>query len=305
MGLHMEIKDFDRKYHKKVFFNRLGIGLYSLLFPVIAIGLFILISNVKNIVVATNTLLALTLIYNVGFLLYSIILIIVDKKVIYDINKIHKGYKIGFVICKVLSYLQLIYCNAILIVILFIGALGSSLHNGSRYDIGDENNRKPEYVYTIDEYNDNFCDESNKLNKEIIEDFSYSYTKTNRFLASCTHYTTYIKYNDETIYQSEKNDLISSNKFINKSIMDENGFYVYPITTFTIENYNFYVVESDGLYELKVIGYSDLDKAVVILETLDHSTYDHFGNDINIAEEAFIDYIKNIFYLPWCETIEE
>ena len=102
MGLHMEIKDFNRKYHKQVFFNRLGIGLYSLLFPVIAIGLFILISNVKNIVVATNTLLALTLIYNVGFILYSIILIIVDKKVIYDINKIHKGYKILFVIFKVL-----------------------------------------------------------------------------------------------------------------------------------------------------------------------------------------------------------
>ena len=35
----------------------------------------------------------------------------------------------------------------------------------------------------------------------------------------------------------------------------------------------------------------------------DGSTYDHFGKDVKVAEQAFIDYIKNSFYLPWYENM--
>ena len=76
----MEIKEFDRRFHKTVFFNRLGIGIYSIAFPIIIIVAFSLLNKFTDIEIATDVFMPLYLIYILGFIIYSILLIILDKR---------------------------------------------------------------------------------------------------------------------------------------------------------------------------------------------------------------------------------
>ena len=297
----MEIKDFDRRFHKKVFFNRLGIGIYSFVVPVIIFIVFLILSAHTNIFIATDVLIYTFIAYIIGFIIYSILLIILDKKVIYEKEKIHRGYKTGFAISKAFSFIQLAYCSSFLIITIIIGLLGSALEAGRRYDIGDQNNLLVDESYNLDEYNEYNLNEYEVKNQENIKDFVCAKTQNNRFLNIVEHTTIYIKYDYSNIYSVNKSELIKSNNYINKSITDEYDYYIYPVTTFKIDNFTFYVCESNYLSTLKVIGYSDIDLSLVILSS-DGSTYDHFGKDVKVAEQAFIDYIKNTFYLPWYEN---
>ena len=58
----MEIKDFDRRFHKKVFLNRLGIGIYSLIVPILIFVIFILLS-IPIIVFARGYFLYLVIVF--------------------------------------------------------------------------------------------------------------------------------------------------------------------------------------------------------------------------------------------------
>lgn len=296
----MEIKEFDRRFHKTVFFNRLGIGIYSIAFPIIIIVAFSLLNRFTDIEIATDVFMPLYLLYILGFIIYSILLIILDKRVKYDQNKINVKYKTGFIVSKVLSYIQFLISNSVLVIILIIGAIGSSLNAGSQFEIGNHYNEEPEYICSLQEY-DEYYGHYQFTSKENIVEFVYTYTTAHKNFYTCEFYTTYVKYNNSLDYSEFKNELFFNKNILSHPFATKKGRYVLPVTNLNIEGYTLYVIEGNSLDTLTIIGYNNEDYGIVILET-NGATFDHFGKDLTVAEQAFKEYVISFYYLPWCEN---
>lgn len=290
--------EFDRRFHKDIFFRRLGIAIYSLVGFILNLIIFVCLEDIN---LSTTVLIYSTFAYILGFIIYSIILLITDKKITYDVNKVNKGYKIGFIITKTMSYITFTIGTSILLMAILIGLIGNSLANLNRYDKGDMSNVEPMSIYTYEEYDKFYQNEIN--HHENLKDFVFAETETRRFMAMHLHTTLYYSYNDNTIYSQQKNNILLLNNLLNKSLLDEEGNYIFPLTHFKISGFTLCVVTVSSLDNLHIMGFNDENNALVELKS-DGAYYNHFGDDIKIAEEAFIEYITNTFYLPWCESIE-
>ena len=129
----MEDIIFDRRFHKSVFIRRLILAIYTIIIPIIIIFLFYLF-NEDDIIFASTLINYLSIFYVIGFIVYSIVILIVDKKVIYDLKKVHHGYKKGFIITKIGSFVQFSISCALLFIFVLIGSIGSSLSKATIID---------------------------------------------------------------------------------------------------------------------------------------------------------------------------
>ena len=229
----MEIIEFDRRFHKRVFFNRLIIGIYSIVYPIFIIVLYVFLANKIDIKVATNVLIYSSLSYFLGFIVLSIVVRFIDKQVKYDRNKIHINYKRGFIISKTFSFIQFFYCNALLVCVMILALFTYSSEVNKIYELGDSHDYAPYYVYDLEQYKE-YENNIQIENEHNVIEFAYSNTTSTSNFRS--HFTTYVKFNNSLDYVNMKNNLFINNKLLSTTLKNEKGYYFYPITNFTIES---------------------------------------------------------------------
>ena len=298
----MEDIIFDRRFHKSVFIRRLILAIYTIIIPIIIIFLFYLF-NEDDIIFASTLINYLSIFYVIGFIVYSIVILIVDKKVIYDLNKVHHGYKKGFIITKIGSFVQFSISCALLLIFVLVGSIGSSLSKANTYQIDKETNLQPDEVYDFENYKYYYEYEYNYLPyNDSISDINYYENNYRYLLRRYTFSSTIMKYDNIFDYQNACDQFKQNNSFLIDIVVNKKD-YVIPLTEFTYNNYNYYVCSTTNLENLTLIGFNISEKTIVWLKS-DGSRYENFGKNRKNAEEAFKDYIIKMYYLPGEEISE-
>lgn len=148
----------------------------------------------------------------------------------------------------------------------------------------------------IDAHAKNFMPAIEGLPK--YEDISYKYNHFSIILFETDTMTLVVNYDEET-YEREKEKLTEKYKFLDQTVVsdfDKNKYYI-PEYEFSINNYDFKVVDGNDNYKAKypksfgMIGISDEKKSIAYLYFYDYDL-DYIEND---NESPMVDFVKKYF----------
>lgn len=293
----MEQTIFDKRFHKHIFIRRLIIAIFTFVIPLIGVTLFDILSN-ESFNSASIILLIFYGIFTVGFIILSIVNINLDKKVTYKQEYISKGYKIGFIITKIASIVQFCIFQILYILLIIIGLFGMLIEKDFVYEVGNETNLEYKEVCDLHHFSMKY---PYKLNEIEFNDhlLALDYVETD---GESLHSTLRIRYKTTLTYNYAKENYLSSNAYLSTPLKGRGDNYVYPLTNFTLGNINYLVVENEDLSNMKFIGFNDNLNTIIILNGKELK-YQNFGNELEVAKENFLDYIVNMFYIPYLEEL--
>jgi len=148
----------------------------------------------------------------------------------------------------------------------------------------------------IDSYAKDFMPDIKELSQ--YKDISYKYNKESILWYTSDAMTLVVEYDDET-YKNEKEKLLDRYTFLSEKIpFDEGGLYIIPEYEFSIDSYNFKVVEesdkdnTDYPKSFGMIGTSDEKRSIAYLYFYDFDL-DYIGD--KDEKSSMANFVKKYF----------